>query len=265
MGVPNDKGNLVLGFMRHEAFVDHAFGGEQKNWAVGGYYNYEKELQHTYHRVLITHSYRIKIEQHQLIFGMGMGVQFSNLDDWDKLTFNDMIESRWGLGFIYESNEIRPHPNRILPFMNCGLRYTWRRLFFDYAVQRGPDGPFALTGPPTSITNNRLHAGYHFKVDDEVTVTPEFAAAILTTGLWKPTNNYGLYSAFVTVTYQDVVFGQIGMADQNRVTFQLGYQLKDLLVIQVGASNYFVKQMQEIGGLASVDIGIRAQINTKKK
>ena len=184
-----------------------------------------------------------------------------------------MIDPR--AGFIYRTNEVRPSNRRIIGFVKAGLRYNWKRLFFGYALQNGPAGPFALSGYPTDVIDNRLRVGYHIKVEDDLTITPEFVTTVSTTyynassvpGILKSkaTNNYPLFSGFVTFTYQDVAYGQIGIVNHNRMALNIGYQFRDLLVFYVVTSGYFIEEMAEIGGWASVEGGIRIQFNTQKK
>lgn len=270
MGVPNKEGNLRLAFMRHEAFLDLSFGGTNQNWGTGLYYSYEKELRHTYHRIQTVKSLRIDLTNgHYLLLGIGVGVRFSKLNDWNNLTFGDMIDPRYG--FVYTTQEARPSTDRILPYSNFGLRYNWKRFSFDYAFQGGPNGTWALAGAPTSFVTNKLKTVYHIKVDDNITVSPEVVTEISTTYAilsqlgsnavkLKPTNNFVLFSAYTTITYKDVAFAQLGVVDLNRVALRFGYQLKDALIIQIGASSYFDRTMQKIGGMASIDVGVRYQI-----
>jgi hypothetical protein len=260
LGVPNKDGNLVLGFQQHEAFVDLPFGGPKQNWGMGLYYTYEKELQHTYHRVQMARSLRIRlVQEHYLILGFSVGVQFSNLDDWEKFTFGDMIDPRYG--FVYPTNEIKPHTDRILPYGGAGFRYSWRRLSFDYVIETGPNGPFALAGVPTQVLRQKLKAVYHFNLGEGVTVSPEFVGQFFNAGgdLY-----YGLFSGFASITFKNVAFGQFGIADLNRLSFKVGYQWKDMVLIQFGLSSYLNKNMEKIGGLASIDAGIRYQIKAWK-
>lgn len=273
MGVPNDDGNLELAFMKHEAFIDYGFGGKRKNWGIGLYYNNEKELQHTYHRTSLSTSYRILIQHHSIILGLGAGVQFSKLEDWQSLTFSDMIDPRHG--FIYPTQEVEPSNKRLVTFISCGLRYNWNRLFFSYAFQSGPNGALALAGYPTSMMHNKLRTGYHILVEDDLTITPEFVANISTSYYNKEvskgiriataSNNYPLFSGYITFTYKDIAYGQLGIVNHSRMALRFGYQLRDLLIIHIGTSGYFVEKMMEIGGWASVEAGIRVQFNTSKK
>lgn len=273
MGVPNDDGNLELAFMKHEAFIDYGFGGKKKNWGIGLYYNNEKEFQHTYHRAILSTSYRIQIKEHHLILGLAGGFQSTTLNNWDSFRFSDEYDPRYG--FVYPTQEVRPSQLTRLPFVQFGLRYIWKRLFFGYALQNGPNGALALYGPPTDAIHNKLRIGYHILVEDDLTITPEFVTIVSTTyynasgvpGILKgkATNNYPLFSGYVTFTYKDIAFGQLGIVNHNQMALNIGYQFRDLLVIYVATSGYFEEAMAEIGGWASIEGGMRIQIRTSKK
>ena len=181
-----------------------------------------------------------------------------------------MIDPR--LGFVYETNQIRPSDSRFIGYFGWGMRYYWKRFSFDYSGQLGPDGTWALAGMPTSEVRNKLKAAYHFNLKDGVTISPEIVGQINTVyGVFYPngydtspvrkaTNNFGLFSAVATITYKDMAYGQLGIVNLNQLSFRLGYQLKDMLVIEAGLSSYLDKTMEKIGGIASADVGIRYQI-----
>lgn len=57
-----------------------------------------------------------------------------------------------------------------------------------------------------------------------------------------------------------MAYGQLGIFHNNQLSFRAGYQLKDMLVVEAGMTSYLDETMEKIGGLASVDIGIRYQI-----
>ncbi|MCF8463505.1 MAG: hypothetical protein K9G41_01585 [Flavobacteriales bacterium] len=253
MGVPNDKGNLELAFMKHEAFIDLSTGGPKQNWGTAVYYSNEKELQHTIQHAMLASSFRINMKDHHLILGAKATFQFTELNDWNKLTFGDMIDPR--LGFVYQSNEIRPNNTYAFVYFGWGLRYFWKRFSFDYSVEPKPASGFEFAGAPHRVVRNKLKSNYHFNVGDGVTISPEFVAEIISDG-----NNIGLFSGYATITYKDMAYGQLGIADNNRLSFRAGYQLKDMLVVEAGMSSYLDKTMEKIGGMASVDVGIRYQI-----
>ncbi|MCF8460096.1 MAG: hypothetical protein K9G46_05180 [Flavobacteriales bacterium] len=259
MGVPNDKGKLELAFMKHEAFVDLSTGGPKQNWGTAVYYSNEKELQHTIQHAMLASSFRINIKDHHLILGAKITFQLSKLNDWGKLTFGDMFDPRYGL--VYQTNEIRPSSKSNFIYFGGGLRYYWKRFLFDYSVERKPDNGWALAQMGTNIMTNKLKAVYHFNVGDGITISPEVTGEIQSIGNNIGSgNNFGFFSAYATITYKDMAYGQLGIADLNRLSFRAGYQLKDMLVIEAGLSSYLDKTMEKIGGLAGVDVGIRYQI-----
>nr|MBP9152826.1 hypothetical protein [Flavobacteriales bacterium] len=253
MGVPNDKGNLELAFMKHEAFIDLSTGGPKQNWGTAVYYSNEKELQHIIQHAMLASSFRINIKDHHLILGAKATFQFTEFNDWGRLTFPDMIDPR--LGFVYRTHEIRPNNTFAFVYFGWGLKYYWKRFSFDYSLDPKPSTGFDFRGTSHRVIRNKFKSNYHFNVGDGVTISPELVGEIISDG-----NNFGLFSAYATITYKDMAYGQLGVADLNRLSFRAGYQLKDMLVIEAGLSSYLDKTMEKIGGLASVDVGIRYQI-----
>lgn len=257
MGVPNKDGNLELAMMKHEVFVDLPFGGPKQNWGMGLYYANEKEFQHTYHTVQMARSLRFRMaKEHYLILGLGIGVQFSKLEDWEKLTFPDMIDPR--AGFVYQTHEIKPNTTRIISIIQGGFRYYWKRFSFDYSYHQGPNGLGGLRGTSSILFANRFKTVYHVNVGDGVTVSPEIVLNV--TNFNTRINSASILSAYATITYKDLAFGQLGITDLNKLSIRAGYQLKDMLVIQAGVSSYLDRTMAKTAGLASIDVGIRYQI-----
>lgn len=268
MGVPNKDGNLVLAFQQHEAFVDLPFGGPKQNWGLGIHYTFEKEFVQTYHRIQLARSLRIKLaNNHFLLLGTSIGLQFSKLDQ-GQLTYGDMIDPRYG--FVYQTQEPNLWDHHLVPYYNFGLRYFWKRLSVDYAFQFEPDNGLALSGAPVPLMNNKLKLAYHIFTGEDVTITPEAVFSATSTFYREQTsptsskprvgNSFHLFSGYVTITYKDMAFGQLGILEHNKLRFQLGYQLKDMLVIQTSFASYLDKTMEKIGGIALVDVGIRYQI-----
>lgn len=260
MGVPNKDGNLELAFMKHEAFLDLSLGGPKQNWGTAIYYSDEKELHHTIQRVVFASSHRISIKQHHVILGVLAGFQYSDVGDWANFLFRDMFDPRYGL--VYQTNEIKRTGGNNFGYFGGGIKYYWRRFSFDYSVQERPSDGFAITWIGSTTVRNRFKALYHFNIGDGVTISPEIAGEVRSIFLTNPKwgTNFGFFSAYATITYLDKAYGQLGIADLNRFTFKGGYQLKDFLVIEIGVSSYLNEIMKKIGGLASVDVGIRYQI-----
>lgn len=258
LGVENDNGKMVLAFQQHHAQIDAAFGGTKKNWGVGAAYSNVKEGLYDYHQILLAHSFRVKIKDHQLLFGYSAGVRIADMDwDYERLVFRDEIDPRYGL--VYPTNEVRRFDNKLVtPFHGPGFRYVWKRLAFDYSFQYGPHGAYAYTAVPDLQLKHRLKILYHFKVDQDVTLTPEFVAFNNRQNIWR-------FSPVVTVTYRDMLYGQLGFLELSRLRLKVGYQFQDRFTVEIASSAYTNPDMVKVAGLATAEIGARYQFNFKKR
>ncbi len=246
----------TLANWNHAANIDFAFGGTKKNWGTGLHYMYKNAFYHKYQRIQWAHSYRITLGQHHILLGHSIGAQFITSNGWNTFTFPDMIDPR--SGFIYETQEIRRFDHLGMANVGAGLRYNWRRLSIDYAYQYEPDELLAFMGASRSFNFHRLKAVYHIYVGDEVTISPECVVFNNDLDMWR-------FSPYVTITYRDMAFGQLGFEELGRLSFRAGYQFKDIASIMVGFSSYTDEVMVNIAGVASVDIGVRYQLNIRKK
>lgn len=260
IGTPNNDGNLVLGFMKHEAFVDLSLGGPKQNWGTAIYYSYEQELHHTIHEVIAASSHRIQFNKHELILGVLAGFKFPDIGEWDRFAFSDMYDPR--LGVIFPTNEIRRTGGYSFGFFGGGIKYVWKRLSIDYSVMETPSDGFSIMWVGTTTVRNRFKANYHFHIGDEVTISPELIGELRSRYLFKAkyASHNGFFSAFATISYRDLIYVQLGVEEFSRMTFRAGYQLRDFLIIELGATSYLNQTMQKIAGLAGVNIGIRYQI-----
>lgn len=262
LGVPNKDGNLVLGFMKHEASIDMPFGGPKQNWGLGLHYEQEKEMQHDYHRVKMAHSLRIKlVNSHFLILGYSFGAQFAKLNDWDGLTFGDMIDPR--SGFVYQTQEIQPNTSRVVGIIEAGLKYYWKRFSFEYVYHQGPRAMGGMAGLSQITIANRFRTNYHFKVDETITVSPEL---ILDVNNDPATfGEIEMLSAFSTITYKDMFYGQIGVVNMSALNINVGYQLRNFLVFELGVQSFLNQRMQKIAGLAGIQGSVRYQLKAWAK
>lgn len=257
LGYYREKDNLpIFFFQQHFASIDAAFGGKRKNWGVGVAYNWAREGNLAHHLITWCHSYRILMPKgHQLIFGHGLGI-WSSINLWDNLTFGDMIDPRYG--FVYQTNEVPPNSRVSGWSPNFGLRYIWKRLAFDYTFQAGPDGLYSFSGAPDTQLFHQLKLLYHFYLGDEITLSPEFLLRNNRVDVWR-------LNPIVSITYQDMLYGQIGFFDYNRLQLKIGYQFKDHFTIEVGASAYSDQTIAAVTGVATAEAGIRYQLSRRKR
>lgn len=260
MGTPDGEESLKLGFLKHEAFLDLSVGGSKQNWGAALYYSHEQELHHTIQQVILASSHRIQFNKHQLILGVLAGYRFPDIGEWSVFTFRDMYDPR--LGLAYTTNEERRTGGLRFAFFGGGMKYVWKRLSVDYSVVETSSDGFAILWAGTTTVRNRFKVNYHLHVGDEVTISPELVGELRSRHLFDPNSasHNGFFSAFATVTYRDLAYGQIGVREFSRMTFRAGYQLKDFLVVELGVGSYLDKTMRKIAGLATAEIGIRYQV-----
>jgi hypothetical protein len=161
-------------------------------------------------------------------------------------------------GFVYPTNMVRPDTSRTVASIDLGLRYLWKRLSFDYVFQYGPNGLYAYSAFPDIHYLHRLKVLYHFYVGDEITITPEFVVQNNRVDVWR-------VNPIATVTFRDMLYGQLGFLDFNQLRLRIGYQFRDHFTIELGASAYTDQKLARIAGLASAEAGIRYQLSVIKK
>ena len=187
------------------------------------------------------------------------GFKFPDIGDWNRFAFSDQYDPR--LGIPWATSEVQRSGGYNFGFFGGGIIYSWKRFSFDYGVVETPSDGFSITWIGTTTIRNRFRTNYHFFLGDEVTITPEFVGELRSRYLFRPSASHnGFFSAYATITYRDMVYGQLGVEEFSRLTFRAGYQLKDYLVIELGATSYLNQIMRKIAGLAGANVGIRYQI-----
>jgi hypothetical protein len=243
LGYHASDGTFRHAFHEHRVAVDGPFGIRSDRWGMGLGYVRRQEGRHILQQVHFAHSGRIDFRNHHLI--LGGGVQWSmGAFDWDNLLFGDMIDPRYGA--IYQTQHVRPSHTLNRIGLLFGMRYYWKRLRFDYSFRYGNDDPFAFAGMSIPLYLHRFVTAYHFKVDDDITLSPEVMVHNNELKRW-------LASAAVAVTYRDAAYFQLGLADHNRMTFALGGQIRDWVTLQAGSSFFTDPVMVEIAGVATVE------------
>lgn len=242
LGYQASDGTFRHAFHEHRVAVDGPFGFRSDRWGMGIGYARRREGRHILQQVHFAHSGRIDMGQHHLIFGGGLQLNLSELDQGD-LLFRDMIDPR--MGAIYQTQDVLTRGRFTILGLSVGMRYYWRRFRFGYAYRQEPR-TFAYAGVSPVRSFHHFVTAYHFRVDEDITLSPEVLVGNNTVHTW-------LASAFVTVTYRDAAYCQLGLADHNRMTFALGGQIKQWVTLQAGSSFYTDPVMVEIAGVATVE------------
>lgn len=106
------------------------------------------------------YSYQLNVTREFSIRAGFQASYFQKKVDWDKLTFGDMIDPRYG--FVYQTQEIRPNQNRSFMDFSAGLLAYSNRVFGGVAVNHltEPQEYYIKEAPgstlPMKIT---VHAG----------------------------------------------------------------------------------------------------------
>lgn len=242
LGYHASDGTFRHAFHEHRVAVDGPFGIRSDRWGMGLAYVRRREGRHLRQQVEFAHSGRIDMGRHHLIFGAGAQLNLSELDQGD-LLFGDMIDPRYGA--VYQTAQWPLSGRSTILGLSVGMRYYWRRFRFDYNYRQEPR-VFAYAGVSPVRYFHRFATAYHFRIDEDITLSPEVLVSDNVSRTW-------LASAFVTVTYRDVAYCQLGLADHNRMTFALGGQIKEWVTLQAGSSFYTDPVMVEIAGVATVE------------
>ncbi|MCF8255921.1 MAG: hypothetical protein K9J06_00080 [Flavobacteriales bacterium] len=244
LGYYASDGTYRHAFQEHRVAIDGPFGIRSDRWGTGLAYVRRQEGRHILQQVYFAHSGRIDMGQHHIILGGGLQWNLGEFDQ-DNLLWPEMIDPRYGA--IYQSTHGRYHSDLNRIGFKLGTRYYWQRLRFDYDFRYGPDDPFAFAGMPTTLWFHHFVTAYHFKVDDDFTLSPEIMVHNNELERW-------FASGFLSITYRDAAYFQLGLADHNRMTFALGGQIKSWVTLQAGSSIYTDPVMAEIAGAATVEV-----------
>lgn len=252
-------GDSSLAFQQHSGMMDLSFGGDKENFGAGIAYRHVKNGRYHYHRITWAHSYRLSFDKHNLIFGLSSTVFLSNLN-WDVLSFSDSYDPRFG--FIYPSSEQRPPSTSAYDIaITAGLNYDWERLVIGYSFQWGPRHLYTVRVGAAGEENDLIHhfrTGYHIRLPDDVSITPEVLIRNDRYGLWK-------FTPAVTINYKRIGYGQIALVNLNALRVSVGYLWNETIGINVSIARYVDQVDSRVFGLASVQAGFRFQISTRRK
>lgn len=115
----------------------------------------------------ILYSYQLPINKR---FSLRFGAQasfFQKSVDWNKLTFGDMIDPRYG--FIYPTNEVNANQTIYRPDFSTGILGFSKNYYFGVAVHHlfQPKENFILDNAPDNYLPRKytVHGGYVFPLD----------------------------------------------------------------------------------------------------
>ncbi|MFM2207870.1 MAG: hypothetical protein RL213_1845 [Bacteroidota bacterium] len=125
------------------------------------------------------YSYQLNVTREFSIRAGFQGTYFQKKVDWDKLTFGDMIDPRYG--FVYQTQEVRPNQNRSFMDFSAGILGYSNKVFGGVAVHHltEPQEYYIKEAPgsqlPMKIT---VHAGAMIPLggtrDNSMYISPNF-------------------------------------------------------------------------------------------
>lgn len=150
------------------------------------------------------YSYQLNVtREFSVRFGM-QGTYFQKKVDWDKLTFGDMIDPRYG--FVYETQEIRPNTNKSFWDFSAGILGYSSRFYGGVAVNHltEPEEFYIKSAEgsrlPMKIT---VHAGAVIPIagsrDGSTYVSPNF--------IWQKQRDFNQYNIGFYVAKAPLVGG----------------------------------------------------------
>jgi type IX secretion system PorP/SprF family membrane protein len=203
----------------YHQLVRHLHGG------LGAYYLYDNAGEGTMQTSRVNLSYAVHLEiKQKLTLRVGItGGYVSRTVDWNKLTFGDMIDPRYG--FVYPSTVAMP-PSTIT-FFDCGIgiaAYT-RKFYVNAAVDHlnEPDESFIRPAPGSNLPRKLLlNAGMHIRLtenSDRISLSPDI--------LYLSQRDFSTTVASVTAKLGWLLLGA-GMRINSGAIFSVGGELKFL-------------------------------------
>ena len=152
---PAISGTFVTYAASFDVDVNALHGG------LGGYFMADRAGEGTLNSFegSLIYAYRMNVSRK---FSIRVGVQATVAQrsiDWNKLTFGDMIDPRYG--FVYQTNEIQPNTNKIFADFSAGIIGYTKNLFIGFTANhltRPDEGFGGRSRLPIKWTG---HAGFN--------------------------------------------------------------------------------------------------------
>jgi type IX secretion system PorP/SprF family membrane protein len=214
----------------------------------------------------LSYAYTLNINRDlSLKFG-GQGAYWQKSLQWDNLTFNDMIDARYG--FVYKTSEAFGDEKVNAPDFSAGLLLYSRDWFIGGAVHHLTQPNESFFGGDSKLYRRyTFQAGATFALDkrhpEEGSIAPNFIymqqgessqfnmglygrMSVFTVGLW-----YRLNNSTLPTNNSDAIIVLIGLQTDD---FKFGYSY-DITVSNLGGST---------GGAHELSLGFNLKCHTKK-
>jgi len=216
---PNLSGTFKTYSTSYHQFVHALHGG------VGFYYMYDNAAEGTLQTNRINVSYAAHFEvTEKLVLRIGVtGGYVSRKADWDKLTFGDMIDPRYG--YIYPTVESRPPSTK--SFFDCGIGTVayMKNFYFGAAIDHlnEPDESFITNAEGGNLPSKfLLNAGGYIPIGDEASkfsINPDI--------IYLSQRDFDQTTLSVTFRIKYLLLGS-GISDYRDGIFLVGFENKFL-------------------------------------
>ncbi len=213
------------------------------------------------------YSYLLNVSREFSIRAGFQGTYVQKKLDWDKLTFGDMIDPRYG--YVYETQEVRPNETRNYVDLSAGLLGYSSKYYAGVAVHHltEPDEAFIVSGSSALPMKITAHAGALIPLDDSRNSTSFISPNIL----YQQQRDFNQLNLGVYVTKQPIVgglwfrgnLGDGGLSKESIIAllgiqqgmFKFGYSY-DLTISKLGNAT---------GGSHELSFGLQFECSPKRK
>lgn len=164
---PNISGNFQTANVSYDMLLGKMHG-------VGINYQYDNASgtleEHTID-LIYAPVFRVFGKQLAISPAFGMGLKYRKVN-FDKLTFGDMIDPRYG--YVYTHAQQQTADERVLADLSTGLILTWKGLVAGFAAHHITQPDEGFTGLSILPVRLAAHINYQFNITEEIKISPAF-------------------------------------------------------------------------------------------
>jgi type IX secretion system PorP/SprF family membrane protein len=215
---PALTGNYITEIASYNQFINKISSG------IGFYYLHDSQGEET----LITHSFHLDFSPSFTIakdFILKPAVEFAHVSkkvDWDKLTFGDIIDSRYG--FVYPTAVVKP--NSSISFFDFSTGLLVYHKYFDagFALHHPfePEEYFIQAGPGSKVPmQTTIHGSVNIPLNEEkeIFICPDF--------IYMKQRDFRNEILNLNLKFKAGLIG-MGLTENNSIIFAAGFQTKSV-------------------------------------